>query len=296
MMEWDSILRWGHRIANLTLFRLAGNEITIVELATAIGIGFLTLYVARLGENATQGALRARGVRSETTLVPAQKIVRYSLMSLGFVIAFHAVGIDLAALFTAGAIFAVGLGFAMQSIAQNFVSGVILLLERAIKAGDVVEVDGRFVRIVEMGIRSTIAKTRDEEEVIIPNHTLAQSSVKNFTYRDSLYRLRVPVGVAYSSDMAKVVEVLETVGREMKWRVTNKEPLVLWRDFGDSSMIFELSVWMQDPWTARLAESDIRRSIWNGLQAAGIVIAFPQMDVHFHSDSSQPDEAGISIQ
>ena len=296
MMEWDSILRWGHRIANLTLFRLAGNEITIVELATAIGIGFLTLYVARLGENATQGALRARGVRSETTLVPAQKIVRYSLMSLGFVIAFHAVGIDLAALFTAGAIFAVGLGFAMQSIAQNFVSGVILLLERAIKAGDVVEVDGRFVRIVEMGIRSTIARTRDEEELIIPNHTLAQSSVKNFTYRDSLYRLRVPVGVAYSSDMAKVVEVLETVGREMKWRVTNKEPLVLWRDFGDSSMIFELSVWMQDPWTARLAESDIRRSIWNGLQAAGIVIAFPQMDVHFHSDSSQPDEAGISIQ
>lgn len=296
MMEWDSILRWGHRIANLTLFRLAGNEITIVELATAIGIGFLTLYVARLGENATQGALRARGVRSETTLVPAQKIVRYSLMSLGFVIAFHAVGIDLAALFTAGAIFAVGLGFAMQSIAQNFVSGVILLLERAIKAGDVVEVDGRFVRIVEMGIRSTIARTRDEEELIIPNHTLAQSSVKNFTYRDSLYRLRVRVGVAYSSDMEKVVEVLESVGREMKWRVTNKDPLVLWRDFGDSAMIFELSVWMQDPWTARLAESDIRRSIWNGLQAAGIVIAFPQMDVHFHSDSPKPDEAGISIQ
>lgn len=287
-MEWDGLLRWGHRIANLTLFRLAGNEITIVELATALGIGLLTLYIARLGENATQTALRARGVRSESTLVPAQKLARYSLMSLGFVIAFHAVGIDLAALFTAGAIFAVGLGFAMQSIAQNFVSGIILLLERAIKPGDVVEVDGRFVRILEMGIRSTIARTLDEEELIIPNHTLSQSSVKNYTYRDSLYRLRVSVGVAYSSDMSKVVEVLQAVGAGMTWREQSKEPQVLWREFGDSAVVFELSVWMQDPWTARTAESDVRKSIWEGLKTAGVVIAFPQLDVHFHPDPMQP--------
>lgn len=279
-METESFLRIGHRMANIVLFRVAGTDITVATLATAALIVILTLYLARLLDRAVVRALQARGVTREGSLVPARRLVRYIFLFLGFGVAINTMGIDIATLFTAGAIFAVGLGFAMQSIAQNFVSGVILLVERAVRPGDVVEVNGTFVRILEMGIRSTVARTRDDEELIIPNFTLAQSTVKNFTYTDSLYRLRSSVGVVYGSDMAKVKRVLQGVGEAIEWRVKEKAPMVLLSSFGDSAVIFELSVWMTDPWEARPALSRINEAIWWAFQEHGIVIAFPQLDVH----------------
>ena len=115
----------------------------------------------------------------------------------------------LEALFAAGAVFAIGLGFAMQNIVQNFVSGVILLAERTIKPGDVLQVDGRFVKVRHMGIRSTICRTLDEEEIIVPNATIVQSTVTNYTLQDSLFRLRCTVGVVYGSDMVLVKNTLQ---------------------------------------------------------------------------------------
>lgn len=279
-METDSFLHIGHRIANITLFRLAGTEVTVATLATAALIIILTFYLARLMDRAVVRALMARGVTREGSLIPARRLVRYVLLFLGFGIAINTMGIDIATLFTAGAIFAVGLGFAMQSIAQNFVSGVILLVERAVKPGDIVEVNGTFVRILEMGIRSTVARTRDDEELIIPNFTLSQSIVKNYTLSDSLYRLRSTVGVAYSSDMALVKRVLSEVGESLDWRVMEKEPLVLMTSFGDSSVLFELSVWMSDPWQSRPALSKVNEAIWWAFKENGITIAFPQLDLH----------------
>lgn len=279
-METESVLRVGYHLINATLFKLAGTEVTVATLATAGLICLVTLYLARLLDRAVTRALTSRGVTREGSLVPARRLVRYIFLSIGFSVAIKTMGIDIATLFTAGAIFAVGIGFAMQSIAQNFVSGVILLVERAVKPGDVVELNGTFVRILEMGIRSTVARTRDDEELIIPNFTLAQSTVKNYTLTDSLYRLRAKVGVAYGSDMAKVKQVLLDVGNSIDWRVTDKEPLVLLESFGDSSVNFELSVWMVDPWEARPALSAIHEAIWFAFQKEQIVIAFPQLDVH----------------
>jgi len=104
----------------------------------------------------------------------------------------------------------------MQNIMQNFVSGVILLTERTIKPGDVLQVDQRFVRVQNMGIRATIARTLDEEEIIIPNCAIVQANVTNYTLKDSLYRLRCTVGVVYSADMRAVREVLEKTARSYR--------------------------------------------------------------------------------
>jgi small-conductance mechanosensitive channel len=153
-----------------------------------------------------------------------------------------------------------------------------------------------------MGIRTTVARSRDDEEIIIPNATLEQNAVKNFTYQDSIYRLRAQVGVAYDSDMRRVMDTLRRAADALDWRVKTKQPLIFMSAFGDSSVTFEVSVWMNDPWRAPQARSDLMEAIWWALKEAGITIAFPQVDVHFdpdvvaavHAMGSGPDGASDS--
>jgi small-conductance mechanosensitive channel len=200
------------------------------------------------------------------------------------------IGINLGALFAAGAVFAVGISFAFQNVAQNFLSGLILLLERSIKPGDILEVEGTVVRVEKLGIRATVARTRDDEQIIIPNTVLAQGTVKNYTMGDSWYRVRVAVGVTYDSDMAQVRQVLEEVVSDVSWAIEAREPIVLMTAFGSSSVDFDVSVWTSDPWRAPRARSRLHEAVWWALKEAGVVIAFPQLDVHFDS----PVEDGLS--
>jgi len=137
-----------------------------------------------------------------------------------------------------------------------------------------------------MGIRATIARTLDEEDIIIPNSQLVTTSVTNYTLRDSRYRLRARVGVTYSSDMAKVRAVLEATADGLDWRIQEEEPRVLLVDFADSAVVWEVSVWMDSPWQMASRRSDLNEAVWWALKNAGITIAFPQVDVHFDTPVS----------
>jgi len=262
------------------LFEIAG---TAVSVATLISIGFVllaTLVVGKLLTGLFERVLRRRGKTGEGEVKALVRVLRYAIWITGATIGLSTAGINLSALFAAGAIFAVAIGFAMQSILQNFVAGVILLLERAIKPGDVLEVEGQMVKVQHMGVRTTVARTLDDEDLIIPNGTLAQSSVKNFTLRDPEYRVRMRVGVAYSSDMDRVRQTLAAAADGLPWRLSQHEPRILLIEFGSSSVDWEVSVWTDDPWRVRTLRSDLQVAVWNALQAAGITIAFPQIDVH----------------
>ena len=168
-------------ILDFRLFELAGTPITVATLVTSLGILLVTMFISRVLQRATSRALRLRGLTREGSLAGTQRLIHYTVMLVGIGIAFDVVGISLSALFAAGAIFAIGFGFAMQNIAQNFVSGVILLIEQTIKPGDVVDVSGTIVKVEKMGIRATLARTLDDEQLIVPNATLVQSTVKNYT-------------------------------------------------------------------------------------------------------------------
>ena len=201
------------------------------------------------------------------------------MLLLGLGVALQTVGVNLGALFAAEAFFAVALGFAMQSVAQNFVAGITLLTEGTIKPGDVLEVEGRTVRVRDMGLRATVARTLDEEDLIIPNSTLVQNTVTNFTLRDSVYRLRATVRVAYASDLKQVMAVLLDATRGFPARMNDYEPRVLLTEFAESGVVFEVSVWVSDPWRARTILSDLHEAIWWALKGAGITIPSPQRDV-----------------
>jgi small-conductance mechanosensitive channel len=280
-MSWSQILAWLNEFANRTLFTIAGTEVTALSILTFILIILFSFWISSVFQKITDRWLRARGVLEEGTISTSKRLLHYAVVLVGLGIAIETIGIHLGALFAAGAVVAVALGFAMQNILQNFVSGVILLAERSITESDVLEVEGRIVKVVRMGTRATVARTRDEEEIIIPNSMLVQSSVTNYTLGDSLYRVRARVGVAYESDMKEVNRVLLEAGASVPERVQEKDPIVLLLEFGNSSVDFEVSIWAEDPWAARVTKSALNMAIWDHLKAAGITIAFPQLDVHF---------------
>ena len=154
------------------------------------------------------GVSTSIGTVAAGTVGVASRLVHYLIVVTGVGVALNTMGINLTALFAAGALFAVAIGFAMQNLTANFVSGVILLAERAIKPGDVIEFEGQMVRVRDMGIRATVARTLNDEDLLIPNSQIVQSTVSNYTFRDTLYRLRVMVGVSYASDLEVVRKTL----------------------------------------------------------------------------------------
>lgn len=280
-MGWqDSFERW-FPIFDYPLFRLGSTTVTVATLVTVLIIVVATLIVSALVGRWMDRVARGRHLEAAGSVAVTARLVHYTILLIGFGIALHTAGVDLTALFAASAIFGVIVGFAMQNIASNFVSGVILLFERTIKPGDILEVNGEIVKIRELGIRSTIGRSLNEEDLIIPNTVLVQATVKNYTLRDSLYRIDAPVGVTYGSDMAVVRSTLETASKTIPWRSQQVEPAVLMKEFGNSSVNFSVCVWIENPWKLRVYRSNLNETIWWALREAGITIAFPQLDVHF---------------
>jgi len=268
-------------VATEELFRIGDSAVSLFTLGSMAltFVGMLAVsWILRTGMRRAlrKGSIEAAG----GDLGVADRLIHYGFIVVGLTLALHLAGIKLGAVFAAGAVFAVGFGFAMQNIAQNFVSGIILLIERTIKPGDVLEIGTQIVKVMKMSIRATIVRTLDDEDIIVPNSTLVQSNVKNYTLEDNLYRVKVMVGVSYDSDLKLVRDVLERTTSDATWRDKAHPPRVLLLNFGPSAVEYETSAWMHEPFNYRIASSDLREAIWLAFKRAGIVIAVPQMELH----------------
>lgn len=216
----------------------------------------------------------------EAAIRTYKRIAGFTVMVPSLLLALHVLGINMSSLFTSGGLFAVALAFAMKNLAENYVSGLMLRFERTIKPGDVLEIKGTLVRIKSIGLRATIARAKDESDVVIPNSQFVQNRVSNYTFRDSVCRVEATVGVAYSSDLKEVREVLESACRQLDWISSQHEPEVLLFGFGDSTVNFKVRVWIENPWDAGTRQGSLHEAIWWGLKEARIEIAYPQLDVH----------------
>lgn len=279
-MTMQEILARARDVLDVELLRVGETPLTVGTLLTAALVVALTFWLSWLIRRAMLRLVKERSVPEQGSMAVTARLVHYTILFLGFTIALGTLGIQLTAVFAAGAVFAVAIGFAMQNITANFVSGVILLFERSIKPGDIVEVDGRLMRIRELGIRSTIARGLNEEDLIIPNTVLVQTTVKNYTLKDTIYRIDAEVGVSYDADMNLVSEVLERMAANLEWRSPDHDPVVLMQEFGASSVNFTVSVFTDDPWRIRLLRSRLNQAIWWALRDAKVTISFPQLDVH----------------
>jgi len=280
-MTMQELLARIRDILDIELLHVGETPLTVGTLLTASLVVVFTFWLSWLIRRTMLRMVKERSVPEQGSMAVTARLVHYSILFLGFTIALGTLGIQLTALFAAGAVFAVAIGFAMQNITANFVSGVILLFERTIKPGDILEVDGRMIRIRELGIRSTIARGLNEEDLIIPNSDLVQTTVKNYTLKDTIYRIDADVGVSYDSDMDRVREALELMAKNLEWRSRRHDPVILMREFGASSVNFTISVFTDDPWRLRVLRSRLNHEIWDALRDARVTIAYPQMDVHF---------------
>src|SRR6266540_3632711 len=222
------------------------------------------------------------------------QIVGYAVLIIGIVIVLDNAGIHLGALTVFAGAVGVGLGFGLKNIASNFISGLVILAERPITIGDRVEVAGIAGQVQQIRARSTVIRTNDNITMIVPNTKFIDSPVTNWTYGDPRVRFRIPVGVAYGSDIGKVREALLAAGRENPNTLKDPAPSVFLGKFGDNSIDFELVVWSSEM-SARPSRyrSDLNFAIEQKFREAGIEIAFPQRDLHIRSGVLKVEGAGL---
>jgi small-conductance mechanosensitive channel len=202
----------------------------------------------------------------------------------------HLVHLPITAFAFLGGALAIGVGFGAQNLLNNFISGFIIMAERPIRLGDLIEIEGSFARVEDIGPRCTRIRTGDNIHILVPNSHFLEKSIVNWTLSDQKVRAHVTVGVMYGSPVREVERLLVKAARENEKVLREPEPFVLFRDFGDNALIFFLYFWVtMETLTERLLlESNIRFRIDDLFREAGIVIAFPQRDVHL--ETSRPLE------
>jgi len=206
-------------------------------------------------------------------------ILRISIVTLGILFAISATGINMSSFGMIAGALGVGIGFGLQNIVQNFISGLILIFERPIQVGDTVEVDNLMGRVKDIGVRASNVITYDGAEVVVPNSNLISNNLINWTLSDSRKRVEIKVGTAYGSDPNQVLDILFKVANEHPDVVKNPEPRALFDGFGESSLDFRLLFWVSFE-LGLGAKSDVAIGIYNAFAENGIEIPFPQVDLH----------------
>ena len=263
------------------------------KIVTAVLVFFLGWLLARAIAWGVERHLLPRLRFDEGAAQAFASLTFYLLLLFVFFAALRSVNIPLTAFAVVGGALAIGVGFGSQNVVSNFISGLILLAERPLKLGDLVEVDGTYGIIEQIGLRSTRVRSGDNVHIIVPNSAFLENKVINWTHNDPNVRVWISVGVAYGSPTREVERLIRQALAEHPGVLKSPEPVVLFKDFGDNALVFDAAFWirMRRILDRLHLESDIRFRIDDLFNEAGIVIAFPQRDVHL--DSLRPVEVRL---
>jgi small-conductance mechanosensitive channel len=215
---------------------------------------------------------------------------RYAVLILGFLFAVKVLGFSLDRITLLLSALGVGIGFGLQSIVSNFISGVILLFERPVRVGDWVELDDLFGEVTSIGIRASRVRSRDGADILVPNGDFISARVTNWTLVDPRFRLILSIKGAYGTDPEKMLGVLEGVILSHPEVLSDPQPAALFRGFGDGFLEFEVQVWIEGGWPSGI-RSEIGVAIYKALKAEGIDLPFPQRDLHLRSVEPELREA-----
>jgi len=251
--------------------------LTVFELVVAIGV--LMVCAAWLSRVIEQGLSSSQHL-SPSVKVGLGKTLKFLLFTLAGLLSLKAVGIDLGALTVFGGALGVGIGFGLQRIASNFISGFILVFDGSIRPGDVISINDKFGWVQELRARYIVVRDRDGVETLIPNENLITTEVINWSYSDPRVRLKLPVQISYDDDPEQAMQIMVEASSVAERVLPDPAPAARLIGFGDSGIDLELRVWIRDPQQGVAnVRSDVNLAIWKGFQVAGISIPFPQQDV-----------------
>ena len=283
---------WGFIVRAWTIELFGPDTVTIGGILLLVFLFASVIIVERFLQR-----LLIRRFLSKTRLQPSllfglSRIIGYMLIAIGFYVAFQAVGFDLSSLAIIAASLGVGVGFGLQNIINNFVSGIIILAERPISIGDRIDVAGVAGRVTKIQLRSTTVVTNDNITMIVPNADFISNTVTNWSHGDPKVRIRVPIGVAYGSDLKLLQRLLLEAAEEHPKALRDPSPVVLFTEFGDSSLNFELGVWTQEMTATPIHfTSQMNFIIEQKLRENDIEIPFPQRDLHVRSGLPESQES-----
>nr|WP_244423563.1 mechanosensitive ion channel domain-containing protein [Nitratireductor pacificus] len=290
------LLQWGFRWADLTAwgYRIAGQiqigslSFSIIGILTGILVFVLGYFFTRWFQAWLDGSVMSRSRMDSGVRNSIRTGVGYVGLVIAALIGVSAAGINLSNLALVAGALSLGIGFGLQNIVSNFVSGLILLAERPFKAGDWIVAGGVSGTVRKISVRATEIETFQRQTVILPNSELINAAVGNWTHKNKLGRMELPVGVAYGSDVRRVHQILMEIATGHPLVLKNPEPFVLFAGFGESSLDFEIRVYLSDILTQLSVQNDIRFAIVDAFAAEGIEIPFPQRDLHVRTVVNQP--------
>ena len=298
----DTFLNSGAYTLNLlgaTLFEINETPVTTLGLLRVALILTIALWASRIIRRGIQHVGEKRGTLNQSSLYTFGRLVHYVVLAIGIIIGLSSIGID----FTKFALFAsalgVGIGFGLQTLISNFVAGLIILFEKSLKVGDFVELEsGVTGEVREINMRSTLITTNDNVDILVPNSEFVGGRVTNWTLREAHRRVRIPFGVAYGTDKDKVKKAALEAAENVQWTLKNvkaRKPQVWFVEFGDSSLNFELVVWLT-PEAVKRPGAVTAAYLWeidSKLREYNIEVPFPQRDLHLRSAFGLSDEEAI---
>ena len=297
MPDWDTLLE----LLATPLFEIGDVAVTplgVLRLAFIVTIAWCLSKLAQ----AASGRLAARHPSfSRASLYALNRLLHYALLTLGFAIGLSTLGIDLDKFALFASALGVGVGFGLQNLIGNFVAGLVLLFEKSLKVGDFIELESGITgEVREINFRSTLVTTNDNIDIVVPNSAFVNAPVRNWTMRDVHRRIHVPFGVAYGSDKDQVRKAVLEAASQVRHTLNEegRPPQVWLTKFGDSSLDFELIVWLTSDAVKRPGAvlADYLWAIETALRKYGVEIPFPQRDLHVRSwsEGARPGPAGGS--
>ena len=269
------------KILDEITFSLGQGQVSIMGVLTGIFTLLLLIWLALVVTNILEGWLRKVPAVNPSARVLLSKMARIILIAAAFLFAVSSVGIDLTVFAVFGGAIGVGLGFGLQKVVSNFVSGVILLMDRSIKPGDVVEISGTYGRINKLAGRYTSVISRDGREHLIPNEDMVTQTVINWTFSHRMVRRHLPVGISYKSDVDLAIKLMIEAANEVPRTLDDPAPRVLIKGFGDSAINLELRMWIRDAKNGvSNVASDVYYKIWQKFNENNVEFPHPQRDIH----------------
>jgi len=288
------LLAWGvtvHTIINLCRvlnhpIPVGGMKISLPGFVYSFVILVFTHMLVKIWRSTLLKKMLANSGMAKGIQETISTITSYSIWVFGTILALNAIGISTTSLTVAFGALGIGLGFGLQNIFNNFISGLILLFERPIQVGDWVEINGIWGSVEKINVRSTVVKSVDNAALIIPNSEFISSRLTNWSFKDPKIRRTIAIGVAYGSDIHKVKEILLDIANKHPRVYRNPEPDVVFSDFGDSALMFVLRIWVHVDYSIS-TRTDIRFEIDRQFREHNIVIPFPQRDVHIYQNEDK---------
>ena len=260
-------------------FHLGHHSITVLELVEVAAVILAARVLLALLRRGLRRAKRVSAMDEGKRFI-IRRLVTSTVWTVTALMVLSIFGVDLTALWAGSAALLVGVGIGLQGFFNDVVSGFVLLFEGGVAVGNVLEVDGKLVRVERIDLRSTRVVTVAGELIVLPNAKVAGEAVVNLSQGDRAMRIRVNVGVAYGSDVALVSRLLAEAMSEQPEVLPTPEPAVFFQDFADSSLNFSVMGWLDDPWDRMAIQSRVRTAIDAKFREHGVTIPFPQRDLH----------------